>query len=62
MSAHWVRRAYKLTELGSYQKAGESYRQAALLGGGFNRWCDASRMFALASNQDDQLLFCAEDV
>ena len=55
----WEQNGRRLDGVRRYREAGQSYRQAALLGGSWTNWCEAAGSFALADGEDDAVLACA---
>lgn len=55
----WESNAKRLQELGKFEEAGQSYRQSAVLGGSWQNWCKAARVFAGSSTNNDDALACA---
>jgi tetratricopeptide (TPR) repeat protein len=55
----WQQNGHRLDELRQYKEAGQSYQQAALLGGAWTNWCEASGSFSLIAGAEDSVLACA---
>lgn len=55
----WQQNGSRLDAVRRYREAGQSYRQAAFLGGAWTNWCEAAGSFALTDGEDEAVLFCA---
>lgn len=55
----WEQNGERLDQAQEYKDAGQSYQQAALLGGYWTNWCEAAGSFALAPGEEDRVLACA---
>jgi tetratricopeptide (TPR) repeat protein len=52
----WQNQGSRLDKLEKYHEAGQSYQQAALLGGAWTNWCEAAWSFLSASTDDSDLV------
>ena len=55
----WQQNGHRMDELSQFRDAGQSYQQAALLGGAWTNWCEASGSYSLARGAEDLVLACA---
>lgn len=53
----WEQHGHRLDGVRKYREAAQSFQQAALHGGGWNNWCEASSSYYFAGGQDDAVLF-----
>lgn len=55
----WQQHGNRLDGVKQYREAAQSFQQAALLGGGWTNWCEASGSFVYAGGEADAVLFAA---
>ncbi len=55
----WQQQGRRLFDTNQYLEAGQTYQQAAILGGHWTNWCDAAKSYSLASGQEESILLCA---
>jgi tetratricopeptide (TPR) repeat protein len=53
----WQQNGHRLDRLSKYEQAGDSFRQAAVLGGVWSNWCEAAGSYSLVAGKDDETLF-----
>lgn len=55
----WQQNGSRLDQRRQYKEAGQSYQQAAVLGGAWTNWCEAAGSFSLSAGAEDSVLVCA---
>ncbi len=55
----WEQNGRRMDKLGQFKEAGQSYQQAAVLGGTWTNWCEAAGSYALVAGTEDSVLASA---